>query len=483
MQIRGLTLTGGRHGLHVTGGSTGLTVERLVARDNARDGLRLEGGSDFILLKEISSYNHPTTANGIHLEGGAGGTIENVRLFNNNIGLYSTVAALRAQNLTSFNNVYGLFSGGPSLTVTSARLYFNRTTGLYEYAGGTGVWTDLDVYGNGAGIEATGVFTIDGARVYENLRAGISSSGRMTIRAAEVYGNTDGVSLYTGSITNSRIYSNQRYGVWAGSALTLTDNTIHSNDTGIYSQANGVIRIENNLIYADRTAGIRLASASPSQVDIFNNTIYEPMADGIAASDGVHDLHLRNNIIWTQAGYGVRIANDSQRGFSSNFNLLYATGTAKVGFWQGDRLTLNAWQAATLGDADSVSSDPLFVDPDGADGILGSPFDQGLTARFYFGNTLAALAGNPAFTRVDRQVDFASFSGPPVSAVPDENWSGRWQGYLRIDTAGTHTLFVNALGPPPELFGFLRHNARELLGRYGSVSGVRIPSPRLIRAA
>ena len=40
-----------------------------------------------------------------------------------------------------------------------------------------------------------------------------------------------------------------------------------------------------------------------------------------------------------------------------------------------------------------------------------------------------------------------------------------------------------ALGPPPDLFGFLRYDARELLGRYGGVSGMRIPSPRLIRAA
>ncbi len=40
-----------------------------------------------------------------------------------------------------------------------------------------------------------------------------------------------------------------------------------------------------------------------------------------------------------------------------------------------------------------------------------------------------------------------------------------------------------SLGPPPELFAFLHHNANELLTRYGGVSGTRIPSPRLIRAA
>ena len=52
--------------------------------------------------------------------------------------------------------------------------------------------------------------------------------------------------------------------------------------------------------------------------------------------------------------------------------MLFASGTGKIGSWQGSaRATLAAWQTATFGDDNSVSQDPLFVDADGADNILG----------------------------------------------------------------------------------------------------------------
>jgi hypothetical protein len=40
-----------------------------------------------------------------------------------------------------------------------------------------------------------------------------------------------------------------------------------------------------------------------------------------------------------------------------------------------------------------------------------------------------------------------------------------------------------ALSPPPELYAFLHDNADALLARHGAVTGIRVPSPRLIRAA
>jgi hypothetical protein len=40
-----------------------------------------------------------------------------------------------------------------------------------------------------------------------------------------------------------------------------------------------------------------------------------------------------------------------------------------------------------------------------------------------------------------------------------------------------------SLGPDEQLYAFLRHGARELLARHGSISGTRIPTPKLIRVA
>ena len=43
------------------------------------------------------------------------------------------------------------------------------------------------------------------------------------------------------------------------------------------------------------------------------------------------NVQLRNNILWTPRGYDISVANDSQQGFDSNYNLLYTTGTGKIG--------------------------------------------------------------------------------------------------------------------------------------------------------
>ncbi len=53
-------------------------------------------------------------------------------------------------------------------------------------------------------------------------------------------------------------------------------------------------------------------------------------------------------------------------GCTSNYNDLYAPGTGGfVGSFTTDQLTLANWQAATGQDANSISVDPLFVNPNG----------------------------------------------------------------------------------------------------------------------
>ncbi len=83
-------------------------------------------------------------------------------------------------------------------------------------------------------------------------------------------------------------------------------------------------------------------------------------------------MRLRNNILWVDAGYDLYVASDSQVGFNSDYNLLYKTGAGQVGLWQGvANGSLFSWQGATQLDQNSLAQDPLFVDRDGADNILG----------------------------------------------------------------------------------------------------------------
>jgi len=430
MQIRYLTLTGGRHALHATGGSTGLTADRLVARDNAQHGILIEGGSNFTLLRDITSHGHPGNFDGVFINGGAGGTIE---------------------NLVSFNNRNGLFVSASTVNINGAVLFQNRSNGLLQDGSTTGVWDSLVVHGNVTGIDLDGNVDITNSQVFENVGTGIivGVSARLDLDASQVFSNNEGVQLRNGSITNSRLYNHLGPAVRADYlGVTLAGNVIFSNQYGLLSNTlnSGGIALTNNLFYDHEVASVRITSRTNTGFDLVNNTFYEPVADALYANN-TRDIRLRNNIVWVETGYGLRIADDSQTGFASDYNLLRATGTGKVGFWQGDRESLIEWQFATFEDGESFSTDPLFVNALGLDGVLGADILQGLNASFYIGNTLAALSGVPFANRLDRQVAFGPSSGVPVTGLPNDNWAGRWEGYVRIDTAGEHTFVIDSLGP------------------------------------
>ncbi|HAM70036.1 MAG TPA: hypothetical protein DCM86_00140, partial [Verrucomicrobiales bacterium] len=424
MQVRFLTLTGGRVGIQATDGTNGFTGERLVVRNNAQQGILFDGGSDFTLLKDVTITNHPGY-DGLSLNGGAGGAIE---------------------NLVSSYNRYGLYAGSlGTLTIKGAAIFGNAWAGIRQEGGTTGSFDTLEIHNNGSGLELFGTFTVTNARVYESAGNGIYSNGGLTLRNSDVHGNADGIVAEGGTIDTTRIYGNAGVGIRATVwPLTITGDVIYSNQYGVVASAyaGGVFTIANTLFYDHAVDAILLAQKGPSAYEITNNTLYETVADGIHANAS-DNIHLRNNIVWTQKGYGIYIDNDSQIDFTSNFNDLYATGSGKVGYWQGDRATLSAWQFSNFRDGDSLSADPLFVNPAGADGVVGAANFQGLTATYYAGLT---WSGTPVVTRTERQPGFQGY-GIPAPGLGDDNWSGVWQGYLLIPTAGDYTFYINSLGP------------------------------------
>ncbi len=431
MKVRFLTLNGGRYGLYATGGSTGLIAEGVTAHDNAIDGILLDAGSDFSLLKDIVSFNHANNA-GLDIQGGAGGAI---------------------QNLTGNSNRYGLLTNAvTSLTINGANLFYNTTAGLHQDGGTTGNFQNITAYGNLTGLEMQGTITLANSNVYDNLGTGVYDSGNLPVQNSSVHGNVTGIGLNSGQITGSRIYGNLGPAVQDyQQPITLTGNSIYSNQYGLLWTGFGsaTMNVSNNLFYNDSIAAIRLSGTQPAAYEIVNNTIYEPTADGINVN-AADNLHLRNNIIWTAAGYGIFIANDSQFDFTSNFNDLYATGTGRIGFWQGDRNTLTAWQFSNFRDGDSLSADPKFVTTTGLDGITGAPNTQGLVGTFYTNRTgaFAAVPPAPVLTRTDRQVNFSyNFTSPDLSLLANDNWSVRYTGFIRFDSAGDYTFYINSLGP------------------------------------
>ncbi|MEX2185288.1 MAG: right-handed parallel beta-helix repeat-containing protein [Pirellulales bacterium] len=365
MQIRGFTLSGGRHGLLLTGGSTGLVAADLRIQGSNQYGVRVEGGSSFITLSDIAVEN-VTQFDGLSIVGGSGGTLANVTSSGNRNGLYAdNVATLHLNGGEFFDNdLIGIRQDG-FVTV--------------------GQWANLDIHGNQTGIDLAGQIAVDAALVYDNDATGIIAgrSAPATIANSEIHGNQCGVDLHRGSLMGSRVYDNALEGVLATvTPVTLTGNTIYSNQYGLFAQAGiGTFTIANNLFYDHMTTAVRIVGTPPLAYEIVNNTIYETTADGIRATGGAKGVHLRNNIVWTEAGFGVYIDAASQQGFTSDYNLLRATGAASVGYWQGGRATLDDWRFATFVDQNSLGGDPLFVDRDGPDNVLGE--DNGADDNFH----------------------------------------------------------------------------------------------------
>ncbi len=97
-------------------------------------------------------------------------------------------------------------------------------------------------------------------------------------------------------------------------------------------------------------------------------------------------------------------------------------GSVKINFARG--LILN-------GDSNPVDTRYLYTEKDGK--------EHGLRAEYF---TNKKLEGAPAKTRVDRLVDFNWDEAAPFKDFPQDNFSVRWTGYLKVDKPGRYSLDV-----------------------------------------
>ncbi|MEM8782336.1 MAG: choice-of-anchor Q domain-containing protein [Planctomycetota bacterium] len=157
------------------------------------------------------------------------------------------------------------------------------------------------------------------------------------------------------------------------------NNRVYSNDLGVevlqpYSSAGQETLIFNNLIYDNQTAGLSIRNQAGNNPEdrilIAHNTIYEPNGKGLWLQSQPTGLELFNNIVWSDNDVALQVDNaDSQ--FASNFNVYNQTSNAALVSLNGfEYLTIEEWQA-TGTDALSRAGDPLWLDPDGADDVLG----------------------------------------------------------------------------------------------------------------
>lgn len=190
---------------------------------------------------------------------------------------------------------------------------------------------------------------------YNHAAIMIYFSDDVTIQNNEIYDNYNGIFAKGGDNTN----------------VTIRYNLIHNGTVGIRKSFTFNSKVYQNIIYNMSSYGIQLAESTGTcanilaNFDIFNNIIYNayqginmPGLSDRATGTG-HDL--RNNII-SNTTYPMGLGNGCETNFQGDFAADYGNYFNYSAFRQGgtDR-TFADWKAITGWDANSSTSNPLFV--------------------------------------------------------------------------------------------------------------------------
>lgn len=111
---------------------------------------------------------------------------------------------------------------------------------------------------------------------------------------------------------------------------------------------------------------------------VYDKTLKNCTIEGRVTIERSSGTHLSNNLFVKSSASAISVSEVSNPpSFVSDRNCFFLGAGARVGSFGGTILqTLTDWQAATGQDANSLSSDPLFLDRDGPDDIPGNGDDD-----------------------------------------------------------------------------------------------------------
>jgi len=313
-----------------------------------------------------------------------GATAATTQTINNNtIGGPTAAGAISDTQLGNYA-VYGIQTSTAACVITGNVI--RNLSGTANVAGSV----------NESGIaftstSTTAVSTISGNTIY-NLS---NSSGAI---ATNIYG-LDLTMPTSTSVTGNLVERNFIHSL----SITSTDNTSQIFGIIVRGPASGTstVTVQNNMIQLGLDAsgnsitsgflirGIRDSVATGTGITAnayYYNSVYIGGTNVASSSNSTaffsdvvtNTRTYRNNIFWnarsnasgTGKNYAIAVGGTTVNptGLTSNRNDLYATGTGGfVGLYNtADQTTLANWQAATGQDANSISSDPLFVNANGS---------------------------------------------------------------------------------------------------------------------
>jgi hypothetical protein len=390
IDIDNLTLTGGNIGVDVVDStsSAAISADDVVITNENSYGIYFGVGDTGLSLTGSQIY------------GGYDG--------NRNTGVYAVGSSEAPDNITItgdkiFGQYTGIYAEFETGLVSDDSLYQNADYGLQfqGFSSGTNrlVISNNQVFDNGDsstdnyGVWVGGVALVAGNAIYGQTASG--DVGLLLGDGAVAAGNTiynnyigldnsDGTPTVTGNRIFTNSYAGVEFGYYGG---TLLDDQIYSNGVGVLDNEDyyGTAVIENDLIYQNSSYAVELTGGSDQ---IVNDTIWQPTGTSIALTSQTTSL-VANDIIWTDSGTLLNISADSVAGFQALYNLYYegaaATPATLVDYGGTIYANLAAWRTG-LGaaavtsvngvlaqNAGSIEGNPAFVDPAGADGVLGGP--------------------------------------------------------------------------------------------------------------
>ncbi len=440
-------------------GATGFTLQNSVVFDNDGAGLRIfDSGSTGTVIQDNQFYGDATSAStdqfygvrtvagdvqilrnrayhtngrdgwGIHIDtGGTNIVLSDNEVFNNSqYGLYIAANGFDVSGTMAYDNVKGIFLrdfGAADLGTSTGNVAFsNDQEGFY-----------LQGYGDHFGNEA-----------YDNEQGFLGALGfDGVLRDSIARRNTTGISFAGGTLLNNRAYGNAGSGIFFNQPTTVRGNQSFSNNYGIRSSStSSSSQLENNLIYDNTTHAILLegvqSGISAGPLEITNNTVVSTDSTAIRVLSGSEQIHLKNNVISVMGLYqpAYDIAGDSLVGFQSDYNLFQLVDGATISLWQGDLIaSLSDWRYQLNFDTHSAVGDPLFVNPTGADGVIGLQDPAGL---LFEGFTNSNFQG-PGVTLIDSVVNVSA--NGDFRGLPNDDQSVRWSGQVYLP-GPTHGLIV-----------------------------------------
>ena len=297
---------------------------------------------------------------------------------------YIKIYGFKIENTTGTAGIYIKGALANNIEIVDNAISNNQGAGIRVDQASDILISHNEIFSNRDGIFLNNAdsSSLIGNVVYSHSWDGIKvvDSNRATVRFNQVFSNQErGILVYGASnnceILDNTVYKNQLDGIQVfnqpASILVLGNRSFSNLGYGISFKTDvfNTNKIASNLVYLNQKSGILLEDNCFGNT-ISNNTVFQNQENGILIKDNSDNNEIKNNIIASSAFSGIKVQNSTNT--LAVYNDLWRNNPNYDGISSG---------------TGSISVDPLFVDIDGEDNILGG--DYGDDDSFHLKQTSA----------------------------------------------------------------------------------------------